>query len=186
MKRLSIIALALFALSAQAKSDWVTLFNGKDLNNFNQVGTANWHIVDGVVQANMGAGHLVSKESYTDFEIKVEFYAGPKSNSGVYMRCLDGSKITDKTCYEANVFDNRPDQSGRTGGIPNYAPPIAIVNAEGKWNTYEITVRGDHIVVVLNGTKTVDAHEGTLKSGPIALQYQGGDVKFRSVQIRRL
>ena len=84
------------------------------------------------------------------------------------------------------MFVNRPDQSGRTGGIPNYAPPIAIVNAEGKWNTYEITVRGDHIVVVLNGTKTVDAHEGTLKSGPIALQYQGGDVKFRSVQIRKL
>src|SRR5918995_1616314 len=113
MKRLSIIALALFALSAQTSTGWVTLFNGKDLNNFNQVGTANWHIVDGVVQANMGVGHLVSKESYTDFEIKVEFFAGPKSNSGVYMRCLDGSKITDKTCYEANVYDNRPRQCGR-------------------------------------------------------------------------
>ena len=135
MKRLSIIALALFALSAQTSTGWVTLFNGKDLNNFNQVGTADWKIVDGVVQATTGAGHLVSKETYTDFEIKVEFYAGPKSNSGVYVRLPDGSKITDKTCYEANVFDNRPDQSGRTGGIPNYAPPIAIVNAEGKWNT---------------------------------------------------
>ena len=40
MKRLSIIALALFALSAQTSTGWVTLFNGKDLNNFNQVGTA--------------------------------------------------------------------------------------------------------------------------------------------------
>jgi hypothetical protein len=186
MKRLSIIALALFAFSAQTSTGLVTLFDGKDLSHFNQVGTANWQIVDGVVQASMGSGHLVSKETYTDFELKVEFYAGPKSNSGVYMRCLDAAKITDKTCYEANVFDNRPDQSGRTGGIPNYAPPIAIVNAEGKWNTYEITVRGDHIVVVLNGTKTVDARDSTLKSGPIALQYAGGDIKIRNVQIRRL
>ena len=187
MKRLSIIALALFALSAQTATGWVTLFNGKDLNNFNQVGTANWHIVDGVVQANMGAGHLVSKEKYGDFQIRVEFYAGPKSSCGVYMRCLDGSKITDRTCYEANVYDNRPDQSGRTGGIPNYAAPIAKVDAEGKWNTYDITVQGDHIVVVLNGTKTVDAHDKTLSQpGPIALQFQGGDVKFRSVQIRPL
>ena len=97
---------------------------------------------------------------------KVEFFAGPGANSGVYMRCLDGSKITDKTCYEANVYDNRPDQSGRTGGIPNYAPPIAIVNAEGKWNTYEITMRGDHIVVVLNGTKTVDARPTTTSPVP--------------------
>ena len=164
MKRLSIIALALFALSAQTSTDWVTLFNGKDLNNFNQVGTANWQIVDGVVQANMGAGHLVSKESYTDFEIKVEFFAGPKSNSGVYMRCLDGSKITDKTCYEANVFDNRPDQSGRTGGIPNYAPPSRSSMPKASGTPTKSPMRGDHIVVVLNGMKTVDAHDSTLKT----------------------
>ena len=98
MKRLSVIALALFALSAQTGTGWVTLFNGKDLNNLNQIGTANWHIVDGAVQANMGAGHLVSKDTYNDFEIKFEFFAGPGANSGVYLRCLDGSKITDKTC----------------------------------------------------------------------------------------
>ncbi len=186
MKRLSVITLALFALSAQAGTGWVTLFDGKNLNNFNQVGTANWQLVDGVVQANSGAGHLVSKESYTDFEIKVEFWSANGGNSGVYMRCLDGAKITDKTCYEANIFDKRADQSGRTGGIPNYAPPIAIVDADGKWNTYEITIRGPHIVVMLNGVKTVDAKDSTLKSGPIALQYMAGDIKFRSVQIRRL
>ena len=140
----------------------------------------------GVVEASSGAGFLVSKESYTDFEIKVEFWSSGGGNSGVYMRCLDGSKITDKTCYEANVFDKRPDQSGRTGGIPNYAKPIAIVDAEGKWNTYEITMRGPHIVVMLNGIKTVDAQDATLKSGPIALQYMAGDIKFRNVQIRKL
>ena len=186
MKRLSVIALALFALSAQTGTGWVTLFNGKDLNNFNQVGTANWQIVDGAATASMGTGYLVTKESYTDFEIKVEFFAGPGGNSGVYMRCLDGSKITDKTCYEANVYDKRPDQSGRTGGIPNYAKPIAIVDAEGKWNTYEITMRGDHIVVKLNGTTTVDTKDSTLKSGPIALQYQTGDIRVRNVQSRKL
>jgi len=186
MKRLSVIALALFALSAQTGTGWVTLFDGKNLNNFNQVGNANWALVDGVVQASSGAGHLVSKESYTDFEIKVEFWSSGGGNSGVYMRCMDGAKITDKTCYEANIFDKRADQSGRTGGIPNYAAPIAIVDADGKWNTYEITVRGPHIVVMLNGIKTVDAKDSTLKSGPIALQYMAGDIKFRNVQIRRL
>ena len=185
MKRLSVIAMAIFALSAQAGAGWVTLFDGKNLNNFNQIGTANWQLVDGVVQANMGTGFLVSKESYTDFELKVEFWSSGGGNSGVYMRCMDGSKITDKTCYEANIFDKRPDQSGRTGAIPNYAKPLAIVDAEGKWNTYEITVRGPHIVIVLNGTKTVDANDTTLKSGPIALQYMAGDIKFRNVQIRK-
>ena len=186
MKRLSVIALALFALSAQTSTGWVTLFDGKSLDHFNQLGTANWTINNGVVEANTGAGYLVTKDTYTDFEIKVEFWASNGGNSGVYMRCMDGNKITDKTCYEANVYDKRPDQSGRTGGIPNYAKPIAIVDAEGKWNTYEITMRGTHIVVMLNGVKTIDANDPTLKSGPIALQYQAGDIKFRNVQIRKL
>ena len=186
MKRLIVLALAFCALTAQTGAGWVTLFDGKNLDSFNQVGTANWKLNNGVVEANTGAGFLVSKESYTDFELKVEFWSSGGGNSGVYARCLDGAKITDKTCYEANVFDKRPDQSGRTGGIPNFAKPIAIVDADGKWNTYEITMRGPHIVVVLNGTKTIDTKDETLKSGPIALQYMAGDIKFRSVQIRKL
>jgi hypothetical protein len=186
MKRFSVIALALFILSAQTSSGWVTLFDGKNLDHWTQVGDANWRLNNGVVEANMGRGYLVTKESYTDFEIKVEFWTSNGGNSGVYMRCMDAAKITDKTCYEANIYDKRPDQSGRTGAIPNYAKPIAIVDAEGKWNTYEITMRGPHIVIITNGTKTVDTKDSTLKSGPIALQYQGGDIKFRKVEIRRL
>ncbi len=186
IKQLSVLAFAFLALTAQTSKGWVTLFDGKHLNNFNQIGNANWQLVDGVVQANSGNGHLVSKESYTDFELKVEFWTSGGGNSGVYMRCMDATKITDKTCYEANIFDKRPDQSGRTGGIPNYAAPIAVVDAEGKWNTYEITMRGPHIVVILNGTKTIDTKDNTLKSGPIALQYLAGDIKFRKVEIRRL
>lgn len=186
MKRLSIICLALFALSAQTGTGWVTLFDGKNLDNFNQIGTANWRLNNGVVEANSGTGHLVSKDSYTDFELKVEFWTSGGGNSGVYMRCMDGTKITDKTCYEANIYDKRPDQSGRTGAIPNYAKPLAIVDAEGKWNTYEITMRGPHIVIITNGVKTVDTNDTTLKSGPIALQYMAGDIKFRKVEIRKL
>ena len=93
MKRLAVIFLALFALSAQTSTGWVTLFDGKSLNNFNQIGTANWTVVDGVVQANTGNGYLVSKESYTDFEIKVEFWTSGGGNSGVYMRCMDGRRL---------------------------------------------------------------------------------------------
>ena len=55
MKRLSVIALALFALSAQTCAGWVTLFDGKNLDNFNQVGNANWKLNEGVVEANTGA-----------------------------------------------------------------------------------------------------------------------------------
>ena len=164
----------------------VTLFDGTHLNNFNAVGNANWKLADGMVEATSGSGFLVSKESYSDFELRVEFWVDEGANSGVYMRCQDANKITDTTCYEANIFDKRPDQSGRTGAIVHIAKPIAIVDAGGKWNTYEITLKGPQLTVHLNGTVTAQAEDKKLTSGPIALQYMAGTVRFRRVQIRRL
>lgn len=180
-------SLGLVTLFAQTPAaGWVTLFDGSHLNNFNIVGTANWKLGDGMVEATSGSGYLVSKEPYGDFEIRVEFWADEGANSGVYMRCQDANKITDMTCYEANIFDKRPDQSGRTGAIVHVAKPLAVVDAGGKWNTYEITAKGPQLTVRLNGTLTAQGEDKKLTSGPIALQYAAGTVRFRRVQIRRL
>lgn len=62
--------------------------------------------------------------------------------------------------------------------------PIPIVG--GKWNTYEISARGTRLVVVLNGTQTVDVEDTKFTSGPIALQWGRGTIKFRKVNIRPL
>jgi hypothetical protein len=56
--------------------------------------------------------------------------------------------------------------------------------AGGKWNTYEITMRGTHLVLVLNGQKTVDTQNAKFASGPFALQWGRGTIKFRKVQIK--
>ena len=58
--------------------------------------------------------------------------------------------------------------------------------AGGKWNTFDITVKGTRITVAMNGVQTAQADDGKLSSGPIALQYFGGVVKFRKVQIKPL
>jgi Domain of Unknown Function (DUF1080) len=192
MKHVSAVGTALCALglltsSAQAQAPgWVTLFDGTHLNNFNTVGTANWRLVDGVVEASSGSGFLVSKETYSNFEIRVEFWVDEGGNSGVYMRCQDRTKITDTTCYEANVYDKRPDQSGRTGAIVHVAKPLAVVDAGGKWNTYEIAAKGPSLAVRLNGTLTSQAEDAKFAGGPVALQYAAGTVRFRRVQIRPL
>src|SRR5215218_6871072 len=62
--------------------DWVTLLDGsmpKTMDNWAQAGDqANWRIVDGAVQADKGgkgSSHLVSKESYRDFQLRAEFWA---------------------------------------------------------------------------------------------------------------
>ena len=149
-------------------------------------GVAGLTLGGGMVEATSGAGFLVTKETYADFEIRVEFWADEGANSGVYMRCQDANKITDMTCYEANIFDKRPDQSGRTGAIVHVAKPLAVVDAGGRWNTYEITMRGPQLTVRLNGTLTAQAEDQKLTSGPVALQYMAGTVRFRRVEIRRL
>ena len=191
MRKLLLVVVTMCGLTttllAQAQGPgWVTLFDGKNLDSFNRVGNANWTLANGIVEATSGPGFLVTKENYTDFEIRVEFWVDEGGNSGVYMRCQDAAKITDTTCYEANVFDKRPDQSGRTGAIVHIAKPLAIVDAAGKWNTYEITAKGPSLTVRLNGTLTAQAEDAKFKSGPIALQYAAGTVRFRSVQIRVL
>lgn len=188
---LSIIALTIaFSLdiaagqAGNAAAGWTTLFDGKNLSAFDTAGDANWQLVDGVVQANKGTGFLVTKNSYTNFQLKVEFWVDDDANSGVFIRCQDPKQINAMNAYEVNVYDKRPDQSYATGAIVDVAKPITPMKAGGKWNTFEITAQGAHLVVILNGTKTVDTQHNGHTRGPIGLQYSAGTVKFRNLQIK--
>lgn len=170
---------------------WTTLLDGaKGLENFERVGEANWREVEGVLQADKRSGdtpaYLVSKNNYSDFELRVEFWASDDANSGIFMRCADRKKITDKSCYEANIFDQRPDPTYGTGAIVHIAPVKPMPKAGGKWNVYDITLKGPRLMLTLNGQRTVDVEHAQFKSGPIALQYGSGVVRFRKVQVRPL
>lgn len=171
-------------LGAQSPATWITLFDGRNLENWNTAGNANWRIVDGSVQADMGNGYLVSKMTYADFDLNVEFWVNDEANSGVFIRCASAEKIGADTCYEVNIFDKRPDPTYRTGAIVNVAKPMAMIDAGGRWNTFEISARGPRLTVTLNGTRTVDVENSTLARGPFALQYGGGVVRIRKVEIR--
>ena len=166
--------------------EWVTLFDGTDLSQWNTTGDANWHLAGNTVSADTGSGMLVSKRSYRDFELRLEFWVDHESNSGVFIRCDNPTEISPTSCYEVNIFDSRPDQSGRTGAIVDVAPPRVKIDSEGKWNTYEITARGSRLIVRLNEVVTVDAEDSRLSQGPFALQFGSGGVRFRNVVIREL
>ena len=170
---------------------WTTLIDGtRGLENWNRVGDANWHAEDGAIVADRktdkGASFLVSRNAYKDFQTRIEFWASHDANSGIYMRCQNPAQITDKSCYEANIFDQRPDPSYGTGAIVHLAAVKPMPKAGGKWNVYDITVKGDKLTVMLNGQRTVELQDSKFASGPLALQYGSGVVKFRKVQIRPL
>ena len=179
------------AVLINGSSGWTTLIDGtRGLENFNRVGDANWVAADGAIQASSGGrdpGYLVTRESYRDVQIRAEFWASDDANSGIFFRCQEPARITDENCYEANIFDQRPDPTYATGAIVKVAPvPNPPPKAGGKWNTYEIIAQGDHLVLVLNGQKTVDVHDRKLASGPIALQWGRGTIKWRKVEIKPL
>jgi hypothetical protein len=174
-----------------ATTGWETLIDGNTgLNNWSSIGGGNWRAQDGAIVADnklsSDSAYLVTHNPYKDFQIRTEFWVTSDTNSGIYMRCADVRPITDRTCYEANIFDRRPDPAFGTGAIVHLAKVVPMPKAAGKWNTYDITVRGNRITVMLNGVKTAEVEDSRRASGPIALDYAGGVVKFRKFQIRQL
>jgi len=178
-------------------SGWTTLIDGdKGMENFNKLGDANWRAEGGAVVADKAPDNsfLVTKSSYKDVAIRVEFWAARNTNSGVFIRVQDPKKITAENAYEVNIYDQRPGPEYSTGGIVNFAkvPVPPIYKAEGKWNTYEITAKGSTITVLFNGQKTVEMQGAKFLQGPFALQFgnhgkaPGEVIKFRKVQVKEL
>jgi Domain of Unknown Function (DUF1080) len=204
MKRLHVFAMGLLVVASTilgcaqmsgSDAGWTTLIDGtKGLDNWNRIGDANWRAEDGAIVADRGkGGYLVSKNSYKDFQIRAEFWADHTTNSGIFIRLSDPAKVTAKNSYEVNIFDQRPEPAYGTGAIVDFAAVSPMPKAGGKWNTYEITARGDRLTVVLNGVQTVNIQNGKFPQGPFALQFgngpkdaPGGAIKWRKVQIKDL
>ena len=168
-----VLAMLGCATSDSGGGGWVTLLDGsnpKTLDNWERSGgDANWRIVDGAVQADKGAekasSHLVSKNSYKDFQIRAEFWADHTTNSGVFIRIQDPKSIGAKNSYEVNIYDQSPNAGFGTGGVPNFAKADPNLKAGGRWNTYLITAKGSNITAVLNGTQTVTSTTARSRAG---------------------
>ncbi len=66
-----------------AAPGWVTLIDGTNgMDNFFAVGNADWKATDGAIQAERKTGpangYLLTKNSYTDFQIRAEFWASDR------------------------------------------------------------------------------------------------------------
>jgi len=186
-----VASLGLCACSQEAEqttvspvAEWQTLFDGTSLDGWTEVGDANWQLRDGAVHADSGTGFLLTNAVYDDFDLALEFFVTPDANSGVFIRCANPAQIGAATCYEVNIFDQRPDPSYRTGGIVDIATPSVMLDTGDRWNTYEISAHGQHLTVRLNGELTVDTNDEKLVAGPFALQYGAGQVMFRNVRVR--
>jgi len=171
----------------------VTLFDGKTLNGWklrDPKKKDGWAVVNGelaVVDPKDNAD-LVSERTFQDLKLHIEFNVDPKSNSGVYLRGR----------YEIQILDNpdakmAKDAHGCGGVYSRIAPKMDATKPAGQWQTYDITMVGRQVTVVLNGQTIVqDVVEGITggainpyedQPGPLMLQGDHGKVRFRNIVV---
>lgn len=197
---------------------WEVLFDGTNLDAWTGYGRGGapggWRIEDGVLGFEPGGdgGDLVTRETYGDFELVLDWKISPCGNSGVFYRGAPDGDYIWQTAPEMQVLDDscHPDArypSHRAGS--NYdlhAAPPGVVRPAGEWNEVRIVARGPHVEHWLNGEQVAGYEQGsdawaarvaaskfrtmpsygTRMAGVIGLQDHGDPVWFRDVRIRRL
>ena len=143
-------------------------------------GASHWEVIDGMLApCAEPAGNLTSKGSYKDFVLDVDFRTGEDTNSGVFIRSPQGSGG-----YEVQIWKAQP-AGYNTGSIVGTGKTDREYKfIPNQWNHYEITAQGDHLVVVLNGTKTLDVHDAKFPEGSFRLQYQKFPIDFRNIILK--
>ena len=162
----------------------IRLFNGTDISGWRVIGGENkWQGSNGVLR-NGGSGSLVTERTFNDFKLHVEFRYPKGSNSGIYLR---GG-------YEVQIADSVPPEpvNDLLGSVYGFLSPSEIASRKpDRWQSYDITLLGRMVTVVLNG-KTVIASQvpgitgGALDSdegapGPLMLQGDHGVVEYRNI-----
>ena len=203
------LALVAAVLGAEDKSEsaaagWRDLFNGKDLANFEQLGTAKWRVENGVIVGGQDgdpkrSGLLATKEQFKDFELELEVMIDEhgKYNSGVYLRNEPGRG--GRSGYQINIGRGQAEEyfAGLfTDKWLDKGDEHDTIRKKLDWNKLRILAKGAHIEVELNGQKVVDytdpqPPERFLQPGVIAFQTYGAEghagwVKFRNLRIRPL
>jgi 3-keto-disaccharide hydrolase len=125
----------------------------------------------------------------------------PDSDSGVYLRGQGKSQVN-IWCWpigSGEVYGYRMDSKMPPEVRAGVTPKKNADKDIGQWNTFEITMKGDRLTVVLNGETVIENARlpGIPARGPIALQHHGGKqdgkwtgppslVQFRNIAVKEL
>ena len=148
-------------------------------------GDATWEFDKGelVGKVTNGSGAIMTKDSFKNFVLELEFKPDSSINSGVFIRCKEYD-INFTDCYEINIWDLHPSQENRTGAVVKRFVPLAHVETLNKWNSYKIKMVNSHLEVWVNNILTADYENSQLVEGYIGLQArETGEIRFRNVGI---
>jgi len=206
------------AVLGAAEDGFVPLFAGDSLQGWKVSDWSNistpqkvqgtpWRIENGVLYGLNKRTWIISPKEYSDFVLKLESKIGKGANGGIGLRFpLDGDPAY--TAMELQVVDHEVYYGGkstpaqRTASIyDEIAASPEVTKPPGQWNSWEITPRGSHVTVVLNGQKVIDADlsretKARQQKGPplaqrplkghIGFQNLNGEITLRNIMIKEL
>lgn len=192
-----------FSTTAFAEDGFVEMFNGRDLTGWQTTG--NWVVEpDNLITLKPRPGesgwtrykdYLTTDRKFSDFVLDLEFKFNKAGNSGVFLRVGDLADHVNSG-MEVQILDTHGKVNvghHDCGGlIRTQGPSKNMVKPAGEWNRYTITLKGNHLHVVLNGEPVLDldlsksAMKDRPASGYISFQDEGKPVWYRNVRIKEL
>jgi hypothetical protein len=174
---------------------------------------AGWREIDGELTRVAAGGDIVTRDTFANFELRLEWKVEPGGNSGIMYRVVEREgQATYHSGPEMQVLDDSGHADGRdpltsAGALyALYPAPRGVVRRAGEWNEVRLVVNGNHVEHWLNGVKVVEAElwsEDFVRRGRaskfrdwtefaratrghIALQDHGDRVAYRNIRIRVL
>ena len=171
----------------------VELFNGRDMTGWTPRFPGRpmeWYVEKGVMKNKAKASDIASLARFKNFKLHIEFRVAQESNSGVGLRAR----------YEVQIYGDhgQPPSLHGNGALYSRLPPkVNATLPPAQWQTFDITLIGRELTVILNG-KTLHDHievEGLTAMatdpdesapGPLTLQGDHGPVEFRKITVTDL
>ena len=205
----------------EVKNGWTSLFDGKSISEwrgYKEDISSKWVIDEGTLHFDSSmkgkGGDIISKKTYQDFELSLEWKIEDCGNSGLFWNVVE-SKEFERTYHsgpEMQILDNKchPDAKIKTHRAGDLYDMIetSVVNVKPamQWNHIQVSSKNGNYVFYQNGAKVVEfamhtpewdamvakskfkdlAGFGKAKSGHLALQDHGNKVWFRNIKIREI
>lgn len=198
-------------LTTQAETGFTSLFDGQTLNGWKAVGGPpdGYGVKNGVIFCSPKGVNLYTEQTYSDFILRFEFKLEDGSNNGIGIRAPLGGDAA-YAGMEIQILDDVAADRGKWGKLrpgQYHGSIYDVVPAKryalkppGQWNTEEITAKGRHIKVVVNGKTIVNAnlndvtnaetirhHPGLFSErGHVGFLGHGDYLEFRNLRIKDL
>ena len=187
--------LALSNVSQAQDGEWITLFDGTSMKNWERVGSdeSKWELKDGAIVGSGKPSMLVCVDGpYKNFKYRAEVKINDKGNSGLYFRTTRKPGFLDG--YEAQIDSTHTDPI-RTGSLYGFCHVYKQLSKPDTWFVYELEVRDDvwrgremtRIKITIDGDELYEYMDfaKTYKAGHFAFQQHdpGSTVAIRKVQV---